>query len=48
MFFKTGDTYNWRSIWIAFACYAGTVAVLFAIFFRHRHDPKAISPAVTP
>jgi MFS transporter, NHS family, xanthosine permease len=31
---------DWHGIWIAFAGYALVVAVLFAIFFRHKHDPK--------
>jgi len=33
---------QWYSIWLAFAIYALIVAVLFAIFFKHKHDPKAI------
>ena len=30
---------QWQEIWIAFAIYALVVAVLFALLFRHRHDP---------
>jgi MFS transporter, NHS family, xanthosine permease len=33
---------EWHGVWLAFAGYALVVAVLFAIFFRHKHDPKAI------
>ena len=33
---------DWHGIWLAFAIYATIVAVLFAIFFKHKHDPKAI------
>jgi NHS family xanthosine MFS transporter len=33
---------HWHGIWLAFALYSVVVAVLFAIFFRHKHDPKAI------
>lgn len=33
---------DWHSIWQAFAIYVLVVAVLFAAFFRHKHDPKAI------
>ncbi len=40
-FYKTGADYNWPQIWTAFAIYALVVAVLFAVFFRHKHDPKA-------
>jgi len=45
-FFLTDGNYEWRRIWIAFALYALTVAVLFAIFFRHKHDPKTIAKSV--
>lgn len=33
---------DWHGIWLAFAVYALIVTVLFAIFFKHKHDPKAI------
>jgi NHS family xanthosine MFS transporter len=33
---------NWNGTWLAFAGYALVVAVLFAIMFRHKHDPKAL------
>ena len=38
----TGDK-DWHSIWLAFALYSLVVAVLFVIFFKHKHDPNAIS-----
>jgi len=31
---------NLMNIWFIFAAYSLLVAVLFAIFFRHKHDPK--------
>ena len=31
---------QWEPIWLTFAIYALVVAVLFAIFFRHKHNPK--------
>jgi MFS transporter, NHS family, xanthosine permease len=37
----TGDR-EWHGIWLAFSIYALVVAVLFAIMFRHKHDPKAV------
>lgn len=36
-----GDT-DWHGAWIVFAIYSLVVAILFAIFFRHKHDPKAL------
>lgn len=33
---------DWHNIWLTFAIYALVVAVLFGIFFRHKHDPKDI------
>ncbi|HEU4718578.1 MAG TPA: MFS transporter, partial [Bacteroidia bacterium] len=42
-FFAAADgTWDWRGIWLTFAIYAFVVAVLFSLFFRHRHDPEAI------
>ncbi|HRB31147.1 MAG TPA: nucleoside permease [Chitinophagaceae bacterium] len=32
---------QWHGIWLSFAIYALIVAVLFAIFFRHKHNPNA-------
>ena len=34
--------FNWHGIWLTFAGYALVVAILFTIFFRHKHDPKAL------
>lgn len=34
---------QWEPIWLAFAIYALIVAILFAIFFRHKHDPKDVA-----
>lgn len=33
----------WQDIWLTFAAYALVVAILFAIFFRHKHDPKEVA-----
>jgi MFS transporter, NHS family, xanthosine permease len=33
---------NWSSIWLAFAAYSSVVAILFAIFFKYKHDPKVV------
>jgi len=43
MFFKaeTGE-YLWDGIWFSFAAYALVVAVLFAIFFKYKHNPDKL------
>lgn len=33
---------DWHSIWLVFAAYSLVVTILFAILFKHKHDPKAI------
>lgn len=33
---------NWPGIWLAFAGYALVIAILFAIFFKHKHNPDTI------
>jgi NHS family xanthosine MFS transporter len=33
---------DWHGIWLGFAVYALVIAVLFAIMFKHKHDPNAI------
>jgi NHS family xanthosine MFS transporter len=45
-FFLTDGNYEWRQIWITFAIYAAVVAVLFSVFFKHKHDPKAVGQAI--
>lgn len=37
-----GDS-DWHGIWLSFAVYALVVAILFAIFFKHNHDPNKLS-----
>ncbi|HET6766332.1 MAG TPA: nucleoside permease [Chitinophagaceae bacterium] len=34
---------DWHGIWLSFAVYALVVAILFAIFFKHKHDPNKLS-----
>lgn len=41
-FLLPGGARNWHGIWLAFAAYSLVVAILFALFFRHKHDPKAV------
>ena len=39
-FLLENGSFDWKGIWLAFSGYALVVAILFAIFFRHKHDPK--------
>jgi len=41
-YFTHAEGKDWHGIWLTFAVYAAVVAVLFAILFKHKHDPKAI------
>ena len=33
---------DWHSIWLSFAGYSMVIAILFALMFKHKHDPKAL------
>jgi NHS family xanthosine MFS transporter len=42
-FFTNADqSKNWHGIWLSFSLYALVVAILFVIFFKHRHNPERI------
>lgn len=41
-FVSTEGVTDWHGIWLTFAGYALVVAILFFIFFKHKHDPNAI------
>lgn len=34
---------DWHNIWLSFAAYALVLAILFAVLFRHKHNPSEIS-----
>jgi len=34
---------DWQNIWLSFAAYALILAVLFAVLFRHKHNPAEIA-----
>ncbi|HLP12916.1 MAG TPA: nucleoside permease [Flavobacteriales bacterium] len=40
-FMKNGQK-DWHNIWLCFAAYALVVTVLFAIMFRHKHEPEKL------
>lgn len=33
---------NWQGIWITFSLYAAVIAILFAVLFKHKHNPNEI------
>ena len=42
-FTTAGGDRIWQDTWLAFAAYALVVAILFAIFFRHKHKPEDVA-----
>lgn len=42
-FINVDGSSDWHGIWLAFAAYALVVAILFALLFRHKHNPNEIS-----
>jgi NHS family xanthosine MFS transporter len=42
-FFTHDGMRDWHTIWLAFSGYALVIAVLFAIFFKHKHNPEEVA-----
>lgn len=43
-FFKdTNGNYEWQGIWFTFAAYSLVVAIMFAILFKHKHNPSEVA-----
>jgi NHS family xanthosine MFS transporter len=40
--FPDGTT-NWHGTWLAFAAYSLVIGILFLIFFKHKHNPEALT-----
>lgn len=38
-YYTTAEGKDWHGIWLGFAIYALIIAVLFAIIFKHKHNP---------
>jgi len=38
-----GNKSDWHGIWLTFAAYALVIAILFTIFFKHKHDPNKLA-----
>ena len=44
MFFKTDNgSFEWRGIWVTFAIYSLVVALIFALVFKHKHEPEKLA-----
>lgn len=41
-FFTTDGVKDWYHIWMAFAGYALIIAILFAVLFKHEHQPEQL------
>jgi NHS family xanthosine MFS transporter len=41
-YFMTNGEKNWEGIWVSFAIYALVIAVLFAVLFKHKHEPEKL------
>lgn len=41
-YFSDGEIFDWQGIWLSFTAYSIVIAILFALFFKHKHDRKAI------
>jgi NHS family xanthosine MFS transporter len=41
-FFTHDGIRDWHHIWLSFAGYALVIAVLFAILFKHKHNPNDV------
>ena len=42
-YFTVNNTKNWHGIWVSFAIYSLIIAILFAVLFKHKHNPKEVS-----
>lgn len=42
-FFTINGVRDWHNIWLTFSGYALVIAILFAIFFKHQHNPDDVS-----
>jgi NHS family xanthosine MFS transporter len=42
-FFTHDGIRDWHNIWLAFSGYALVIAILFAVFFKHQHQPEDVA-----
>lgn len=41
-YFTHDGTRDWHNIWLSFAGYALVIAILFAVLFKHKHNPNDV------
>jgi len=41
-YYTNNGVKDWQGIWFSFAAYALVIAILFAIFFKHKHNPNDV------
>lgn len=41
-FIMPDGNFEWKGIWLTFAAYSLVVAVLFAVLFKHKHNPQDV------
>ena len=39
-YFSLDGVKDWQTIWLVFAAYSLMLAVIFALFFRYKHEPE--------
>ena len=42
-YFTHDGVRDWHNIWLSFAAYALVIAILFAVMFKHKHNPNAVA-----
>lgn len=42
-YFTHDGVRDWHNIWLAFAVYSLIIAILFALFFKHKHNPEEVA-----
>ena len=42
-YFSSGENKDWHGIWLTFAIYSLVIAVLFAVMFKHKHNPDDVA-----
>jgi NHS family xanthosine MFS transporter len=42
-FFTHDGVRDWQQIWLSFAAYALVIAILFAVSFKHKHNPNEVA-----